>query len=77
MEKSLNTKEEITMITGTYQHYKGGIYEVLGVGKQSETMEDLVLYKGQDGKLWARPKELFNGYALVNGEQIKRFVKIG
>jgi len=27
--------------TGTYQHYKGNKYLVLGVAKHSETLEDL------------------------------------
>lgn len=28
-----------------YQHYKGGIYEVIAVGRHSETKEILVTYK--------------------------------
>jgi len=30
---------------GIYRHYKGNEYEVIGIGKHSETLEDLVVYK--------------------------------
>ena len=30
---------------GKYQHYKGEYYEVLGLVRHSETLEELVLYK--------------------------------
>jgi hypothetical protein len=32
------------VIGGTYQHYKGKYYKVLGIAKHSETNEDLVIY---------------------------------
>jgi len=31
--------------TGTYEHFKGKRYEVLSVGKHSETLEDFVVYR--------------------------------
>ena len=58
---------------GKYRHFKGGLYEVVGVGKHSETLEELVAYKhfGED-KLWFRPISMWN--ELVDGK--KRFTKI-
>ncbi|MDA0207856.1 MAG: DUF1653 domain-containing protein [bacterium] len=50
---------------GTYKHYKGGIYEVLFEAEQTETREMLVIYRGQDGRFWARPKTMF--LEKVNG----------
>ncbi len=45
---------------GLYQHYKGGLYEVVGIGKHSETLEELVVYRkyhapGDFGEFWVRP----------------------
>ena len=41
-----------------YKHFKGGVYEVVGVAKHSETLEEMVVYK-HDGQLWARPREMW------------------
>ncbi len=30
---------------GKYQHYKGGLYEVVGVARHSETSEEMVIYR--------------------------------
>ena len=30
---------------GKYRHYKGKEYEVLGIARHSETLEELVIYK--------------------------------
>ncbi len=30
---------------GIYRHYKGKEYEVIGIAKHSETLEDVVVYK--------------------------------
>lgn len=43
-----------------YRHKKGGRYEVTGLGKHSETHEDVVIYKSLDhGTTWVRPKDIF------------------
>ncbi|MFA6515067.1 MAG: DUF1653 domain-containing protein [Candidatus Paceibacterota bacterium] len=49
---------------GKYRHYKGGIYEVIGVARHSEYPDqELVIYThpNEDGteQLWARPIEMF------------------
>lgn len=65
---------------GTYQHYKGNFYEVLGEAKHSETLEDLVVYKAlyddTVSKIWARPRKMFLEMVLVNGKEVPRFKKI-
>lgn len=67
---------------GIYRHFKGGEYEVIGVGHHSESLESLVIYKSlhetQDfpkGTIWVRPLELFTGTATVDGKEIPRFTR--
>lgn len=64
---------------GYYQHFKGNVYQVIGVGKHSETTEALVVYKGLYdsphgyGAIWLRPVEMFLGEARPG---VRRFTKI-
>ncbi len=66
---------------GKYKHYKGGMYKVLGVGKHSETLEDLVvyeaLYENEVSKLWGRPVKSFFEEVEVDGKKIPRFKYVG
>ncbi|MBL7934870.1 MAG: DUF1653 domain-containing protein [Bacteroidia bacterium] len=65
---------------GLYKHYKGNIYEVIGVARHSETLEYLVVYKAtyqQEGdNLWVRPLVMFEEIVIVDGVERKRFEKI-
>ncbi len=63
------------IIKGVYEHYKGNKYQVLGVAKHSETLEDMVVYKALYGvgDLWVRPKEMFLEIVDVKGISIPRF----
>lgn len=65
-------------IRGKYKHFKGGEYEVLGIAKDSETLEDMVVYRALYGEqdMWVRPREMFFGKKEVNGQCIERFTKI-
>jgi cyclomaltodextrinase len=60
---------------GVYEHYKGNRYEVLGVAKHSETLEDLVVYKKlyDDGGFWVRPLAMFVEDVEAGGKIIPRF----
>ena len=48
-------------INGIYRHFKGNKYQVIGVAYDSETKEEMVVYKMLygDGSLWVRNKEMF------------------
>ncbi len=64
---------------GKYRHSKSGReYEVLGVAKHSETLEDLVIYKAlyrnPSSKLWASPLSIFIDKVEISGKKISRFV---
>lgn len=74
MENSLQTPK-----IGTYKHYKGNAYKVLGVAKHSETLEDLVVYQKlyDDHGLWVRPLGMFMENVEVDGKIMPRFEYIG
>ena len=48
-------------IKGIYRHFKGDYYLVEDVAKDSETQEEMVIYRRlyEDCTLWVRPKEMF------------------
>ena len=49
------------VIHGIYKHFKGKYYLVEDVALDSETQEEMVVYRKlyDDGGLWVRPKEMF------------------
>ena len=63
---------------GRYRHYKGFEYEVIGVGRHSETLEPLVIYRPlyNDSGLWLRPHAMFFGTLEVDGVVQRRFTRI-
>jgi hypothetical protein len=65
---------------GLYKHYKGHIYEVIGIARHSETEEELVVYKAtyqKEGEnLWVRPKAMFMESLSIGGCEVKRFTKL-
>lgn len=71
------------MKLGTYQHYKGNFYEVIGVAHHSETLEEVVVYRALynhevygDHSLWVRPKKSFLETVVVGGKEVLRFTPI-
>jgi hypothetical protein len=64
-----------TIKIGKYRHYKGHLYEVTGMARHSETLEDIVIYKALYGdfKIWVRPLKMFPEDIEVNGKIQKRF----
>ena len=63
------------LLPGSYRHYKGNDYKVMGVAKHSETGEDLVVYRplyGESG-LWVRPLSMFIEQVDVDGTSVPRF----
>jgi hypothetical protein len=68
---------------GIYRHYKGKLYEVIGVARHSETQEELVVYRALEkteyitGALWVSPQRIFE--AMVrdkHGEGVPAFTYI-
>lgn len=69
------------VIGGVYRHFKGWIVRVLALGKDSETTEDLVIYRHEgeesDGEIWVRPLTEFvsdvDKQKYPECKQVKRF----
>jgi ADP-ribose pyrophosphatase YjhB (NUDIX family) len=61
-------------IGGIYEHYKGHRYEVIGLAKHSETLEDLVVYKNiEAGEMWSRPASMFEQMVVIESASKPRF----
>lgn len=60
---------------GRYRHFKGNMYEVIGVATHSETLEQMVVYRALygDGGLWVRPASMWNETVEHEGKTIARF----
>lgn len=63
---------------GIYRHYKGGLYEVFGVARHSETDAPLVMYRALYGEygLWARPQPMFIEDVEHEGRRQPRFALV-
>jgi hypothetical protein len=60
---------------GIYKHYKGNLYEVIGVAQHSETEEMMAVYKTLYGdfSLWVRPLTMFMETLKIEGKTVARF----
>lgn len=72
----INSTEEIKL--GKYRHFKGNEYEVLYIGKDSETLEPVVVYRALygDNSVWVRPARMWNETVERDGKTYKRFTFI-
>ena len=68
------------MKLGKYRHYKNKDYEVIAVAKNSETQENLVIYKAlyscdayPKWQIRARPQKMFEDEIIINNKKKKRF----
>jgi len=61
---------------GRYRHFKGDDVFVSGVGLNSETLEEYVIYKHGE-HVWLRPLDMFLGTVDKDGRTIKRFEYLG
>lgn len=65
------------MAGGLFEHYKKNQYTVIGVGRHTETLEEVVIYTDEQGTIWVRPLEMFVETVMVDGAAIPRFKRIG
>lgn len=64
---------------GKYRHFKGNLYEVIGVARHSETQEEMVVYRALYGEhgLWVRPTAMWTETVDRDGYHGPRFQYIG
>ena len=64
---------------GKYRHFKGNLYEVIGVARHSETLEEMVVYRSLygAGDVWVRPLCMFLETVEKDGKVFPRFTYIG
>ena len=64
---------------GKYRHFNGNEYEVIGIAKHSETLEEMVVYRALYGEhgLWVRPASMWNETVERDGKIYQRFMYIG
>ena len=58
-----------------YRHFKGKVYRIVGIAKDSETLEEMVVYQAMYGErqMWVRPKEMFFSEVERDGKRMPRF----
>lgn len=61
-----------------YRHFKGGVYRLIGIAKDSETQEEMVVYQAMYGErqMWVRPAKMFFGKVEKDGRETDRFEEI-
>ena len=69
------TEEQTELVRRTFQHFKGNLYRLEGFAKDSETLEEMVVYRALYGErgLWVRPAKMFFETVERAGKTIKRF----
>ena len=58
-----------------FRHFKGNLYRLEGFAKDSETLEEMVVYRALYGErgLWVRPAKMFFETIERDGKRMKRF----
>jgi predicted MPP superfamily phosphohydrolase len=68
---------------GMYRHYKGGLYQVVAVGKNEGTAQDEVIYRAMhrsefgERTWWTRAATEFGSTVEHNGETVPRYKYLG
>ncbi len=77
--EKINKNEYLWLMEKYYRHFKGNIYKLIGIAKDSETLEEMVVYQAMygEGQLWVRPKEMFFEEVERDGKRMPRFHEIG
>lgn len=65
---------------GVYKHYKGGFYKIIGVARNENTEEEMIVYRSisrglenGEGPLWVRPLSQAFEEMEYRGKMLPRF----
>ena len=63
------------LIGREFRHFKGNHYRLEGFAKDSETLEEMAVYRALygEGGLWVRPAQMFFETIERDGKRMKRF----
>ena len=69
------TDEQSALVGREFRHFKGNLYRLEGFAKDSETLEEMVVYRALYGErgLWVRPAKMFFETIEREGKKMKRF----
>ena len=69
------TENQADLVGRTFRHFKGNLYRLEGFAKDSETLEEMVVYRALYGErgLWVRPAKMFFETVERAGKTMKRF----
>ena len=74
-DRLIMTTEQQKLVGREFRHFKGNLYRLEGFAKDSETLEEMVVYRALygDGGLWVRPAKMFFETIERDGKTMKRF----
>ncbi len=76
MNQQITYEEACGLIScGRWRHFKGNVYEVMGIAKHSETLEPMVVYRALygEGAIWVRPASMWLERVERDGKTFPRF----
>ncbi|MRW89479.1 DUF1653 domain-containing protein [Duganella sp. FT80W] len=59
-----------------YQHYKGGLYELVCEATLESDLSPMIVYRAANGTIWCRPRDVFFELVEVDGKQVQRFTPL-
>ena len=71
----MDVQDRASLIGREFLHFKGNRYRLEAFAKDSETLEDMVVYRALYGDhgLWVRPAGMFFETIERDGKRVKRF----
>ena len=69
------TADRHNLVGREFRHFKGGHYRIEGFARDSETLEEMVVYRALYGErgLWVRPAKMFFETVEREGKKMMRF----